>query len=176
MGWPKTMGKHTDPQSAVQNIFKVLSIAQMVSRMDEKQIQFWQSLSAMGTVSQHPASLIEIRSLVRARFCELVAIRTGKAERKGEFFLTWALSMMDLIIGKAIPLVLAELPLVIDITAALLGKANPPRDALDLAVIYEQENLDRLGALLLYMNLPVEGAPDLYMAAKQWANSEYGDE
>jgi EAL and modified HD-GYP domain-containing signal transduction protein len=77
-------------------------------------------------------------AIIRARCCEVLGEHLASAHRDTGFFLLGMCSLLDAMLGKAMPAALHDLPLAADIRDALLGKGNPSRSILDAVVAYER--------------------------------------
>ncbi len=66
--------------------------------------------------------------------------------------------------------VLAELPLAPDVSAALVGEQNPLRDALQAVISYEQGNWGEFSQLAKKLGLKEEALGELYLQALHWSS------
>ncbi len=113
-------------------------IKQALVLLGERPLRKWASLVALTCLAQDkPAELI-ITTLVRARFCELLADTAQMADREFELFMTGLFSTLDVLLDRELDEVLMELPLSIDVKAALLGSASPLGRMLMLAIARER--------------------------------------
>lgn len=76
--------------------------------------------------------------LIRAKFMELIAINTGKNDKKSEYFLTGMFSSIDILMNRNMKELTNELPLSTDVKKALLGESNEIKKILDIVISYEE--------------------------------------
>ncbi len=125
----------------------VESIRQALMLIGRDTVRRWAALAVLaGLGGTQPSELLTIAT-VRARFCELLAERTGGAGSGGAAFLVGLCSMLDVILERPMPDVLDELGLGPDIRGTLLGRDTPLRGLLDCVVAYEHG--DWTGSLVL---------------------------
>jgi len=77
-----------------------------------------------------------MQAMIRGRFCELVAIRSGSGEPAARF-LVGMLSRIDVLLGQPMDLVLDRLPVSADVRDALQQGTGPHAASLALAYAYE---------------------------------------
>ena len=152
---------------------EIRSVRHAIALMGETQLKKWLAVSAIGAMGTDKPSELVVRSLARARFCELMAEKLGMKERMPDMFLMGLLSLMDCILGRPTAELLKDLPVQAEIKAALTGQPGRFRDVYDLVRAYERAQWEKLVELLSWLKLPEEGVPDVYMAAAQWADMIY---
>ena len=133
-------------------------------------IKRWINLFALrGLGADKPDTLIII-SIIRARFCELMAGPAGFPGREFELFLLGMFSLIDAFLDKEISEILAELPLVADVRDALLTHQGRLWDLLTLVVAYEKGQWVIFSAAAKKMGLNEEVIKKTYFQAVAWAD------
>ncbi|CCQ12496.1 Predicted signal transduction protein [Pseudoalteromonas luteoviolacea B = ATCC 29581] len=133
--------------------------------------KFLSLLFAAQVSSEKPVELIKL-SLVRARFCEMLAQRHGKMKDTGMAFLTGMMSLMDAILDESMESVMNKLPLSIDIKDALLRRDGQLAAYLTLVIEYEHANWDKANQLAKQMGLSNDSVPECYQDALQWGHEQ----
>jgi EAL and modified HD-GYP domain-containing signal transduction protein len=147
----------------------VASIRHALTLLGEQNLRKWTSVVALVDLAQEkPAELI-VTSLVRARFCELLASRVGLANQQTDLFLLGLLSVMDAVLDRELGDVLSDMPLSEQVKAALLGEENSLRHALDSVVAHERADWNQLRNSFDRLALREGQFPELYPEAVQWA-------
>ncbi|MGC4019136.1 MAG: HDOD domain-containing protein [Muricomes sp.] len=80
--------------------------------------------------------------LIRAKFMELMAVKTGNAGSQFDYFLAGMFSSIDILMNKNMADVLDEILLPDSVKYTLIGRETPIKHALDVAINYEMMNLD----------------------------------
>ncbi len=131
----------------------------------------WVTLISLQTFSEgKPPELFTI-SLLRAKFCELIAEELhapGVTPDTG--FLLGMFSLIDALLNKPMEEVLKELSLSPELSAALLGEENDLRKILDLAIAYEQGHWDRVITLCGEQKIAPRQLKQNYDTVLEWYN------
>ena len=93
----------------------------------------------------------------------------GAAKRQSDYFFLGLLSCIDVIVGRPMRLVLAELPIAADVSGALTGEENPLGTALQAVISYEQGNWGEFSQSARKLGLNEDGFAELYMQALHWS-------
>ena len=110
-------------------------------------------------------------SMIRARFCEQLAILEGSQDI-GKAFLTGMMSLIDAILDESIDKVMEQLPLATEIKSAIMDGEGKLAEFLDLAKAFERGNWQEESNLEKELNLPSEKIPALYAEALNWADEQ----
>lgn len=156
---------------------QILSVRMAMVLLGEDELRKWLTLAALpGLASDKPDSLAET-AVLRARTCELLAVRAGLAARSGEFFLMGMFSLLDAFMGRPLDELLAELGLSRDVTEALLGDAalgNPAARIYRLALAVERADWDTVAVLATALGLSVERVSEVCFEAAAWCTRIFG--
>jgi EAL and modified HD-GYP domain-containing signal transduction protein len=101
-------------------------------------VRRWAAVAVVAGLGRHAPDEVVIMAIVRARFCELLAGQAAGDDAAGEGFLIGLCSLLDVILGRSMADILDDLPLTVDVKAALFGRDNRPRRLLDCVMAYER--------------------------------------
>ena len=132
----------------------------------------WVTLISLQTFSENkPPELFTI-SLLRAKFCELIAHEIKRPDLTPDTgFLLGMFSLLDVLLSQPMEEVLKEVGLSSELNAALLGEDNILRHVLDLVIAYEQGDWDKVIACCRRENIPVEHLQPCYDEVLKWYNT-----
>ena len=150
---------------------EIHSIRQALALMGMVELRKWLSLLAMSAVSRDKPGELMMHSLVRARFCELLAPKTGFTKLSSELFLLGLFSMIDAFLDRPKLEIFESLPLSDEIKDALLNSQGPFHPVFELVRSYERGGWDDLSRLAQLLNLNETEIPQLYLDSIEWASS-----
>ena len=149
----------------------VLSVRHAFSLLGERESVRWIRMATTLVMGQEKSSDLVLSSLVRARFCELIAPRVEHG--KSDLFLMGMLSLMDAILAVPIGMVIEELCLDPDIKAQLLcaktSNNTPLSPIYDLMLAREAGDWGRVTQLGKRLNLALSFVADASHEAMRWA-------
>ena len=135
-------------------------------------VKRWVTLISLQTFSEDKPPELFTLSLLRAKFCELIA---GELKRPGltqdTGFLIGMFSLLDVLLMLPMEEVLKEVALADDLNAALLGEDNDLRRILDLVIAYEKGDWDKVIACCEREHIPVDHLKPKYDAVLEWYNA-----
>lgn len=135
-------------------------------------VKRWVTLISLQTFSEDKPPELFTLSLLRAKFCELIA---GELKRPGltqdAGFLIGMFSLLDVLLMLPMEEVLKEVALADDLNAALLGEDNDLRRILDLVIAYEKGDWDKVIACCEREHIPVDHLKPKYDAVLEWYNA-----
>ena len=164
---------------ALRSVTKINSIRQAIVRLGFKELIKWlYILSLRGNQTEKSEWLTELFyiSLIRARMCELVAIRMNKKEESSAYFLTGMFSLVDALLGMEMDAVLELMPLQEDICEALKGSTNNLKATLDLTLSIERGSWEDVETGCHHLQLDEEVGLGCYNEAFNWARELMNDE
>lgn len=135
-------------------------------------VRRWVTLVSLQTFSEDKPPELFTLSLMRAKFCELIAAklkRPGLTADTG--FLLGMFSLLDVLLNLPMEEVLKEVNLSDELTDALLGKDNDLRRLLDLVIAYEKGDWDTVIAYCEQENLSPEFLQPTYDNVLEWYNA-----
>ena len=150
----------------------VLSVGNALTLLGEKESVRWiRMATALGMGQDKPSDLV-LSSLVRARFCELIAPRVEHG--KADLFLLGMLSLIDAMLSVPMGMVVEELCLDPAIKAQLLGakmgKKTPLSPIYDLMVAREAGDWGLVTHLGKQLNLSLSFVAETSNASMRWAH------
>jgi c-di-GMP-related signal transduction protein len=149
---------------------EVSSIMHALELLGVEEITKWASLAILMELgSDQPQELLRL-CLLRARFSEKLAAETGLKEQKSEFFFMGLFSCMDVLLGRPMEEIVEDLPIQVSIKEALLGKTNPLKIALDIAIAYEKANWTDFPPLASQFGVEESEVPQIYSESVEWAD------
>ncbi len=149
------------------------SIRHAIFLLGEREIRLWASLVALTSMGEDKPQELVVTSLVRASWCESLAGKIGMQGREGDLFLLGLFSMMDAILDRPLPEILAQLPVPEEIRTALLHRNNRLAHVLALVEAYEQGDWEKLTGLAASLGIDEASIPGTYLAAVEWARQVF---
>jgi EAL and modified HD-GYP domain-containing signal transduction protein len=150
---------------------QVQTLQQALMMLGEIGIKKWVSMVALTDMGADKPFELVVTSVVRAKFCESMAVRIGFDERAHEAFLMGLLSLIDTLLGRPLPELLASLPITEDVRQALLGDDNALGKVHHLAVAYENGDWAEVSRLSAALDVSEAAIPEIYLKAIEWGNS-----
>ncbi|MCP4216108.1 MAG: HDOD domain-containing protein [bacterium] len=151
----------------------VRSVGHALALLGKRDVKKWLSIIALSGIGSDTPEEVMRTAVVRARLCELIGQELG-LESKSEsanFFFMGIFSMADVLLGRPMLEVLAELPLETGVKAALLGEHNRYSRILHLVLSYEEADWENTARLSKELNLGQGRLPAHYLDAVQWAKT-----
>lgn len=150
---------------------EISTIKQALVVLGKYELKKFISLLFTASVGEEkPIELLKV-TLVRARFCEQLAILDGNKDSE-KAFLTGLMSLIDAILDQPFEHLLQQLPLAQEIKYALIKKKGKLANYLSLAVAYEKGNWELENKLEHSLNVSDEQVPMCYSEAIEWANEQ----
>jgi c-di-GMP-related signal transduction protein len=150
----------------------VLSIRHAFNLLGERELVRWIRMACTLAMGQGKSSDLTLSSLVRARFCELIAQKIKHCE--SDLFLMGMLSLMDAMLEVPIGVVIERLPLDRDVKAQLLcgktGNRTPLSPIYELMLARESGDWESVTKLGKQLNLSVVHVAASYNDAMRWAH------
>jgi c-di-GMP-related signal transduction protein len=151
------------------------SISQALVLLGEQEVRKWASLVALTFVGEDKPSEVLVTSLIRARFCELVAQETGLAGHTTELFMMGMLSMLDVLVGRPLEELLEKIHVSHKIREALGDGNSQYSDIFRLILDYERADWQRIDAAAEKHGLDRQTISFLYLQAVEWTDQAIGN-
>lgn len=147
------------------------SIGQALRLIGREAVHRWLALILVSNAGEDGELQHELlrHTLVRARFCELIADRAGSPEGTEAAFLVGLLSTLDALLGVSMEQALAEIDLSAPLREALLERTGPLAGTLELAAAYEQADWDAVTRGCRDCGLEAAFLARMYMDSLRWA-------
>ena len=117
---------------------QITSIKQALVLLGEREIKNWISLVALAGMGDDKPEELAVQSIIRAKFCQVLAPYAGLAQKAEDLFLLGLLSMIDAFLDRPLEEVLREIPIDDEIKKALLGLASPLGKVYQFVRAYEK--------------------------------------
>lgn len=132
----------------------------------------WVTLVSLQTFSEDKPPELFTLALLRAKFCELIAIEMKRPGLTPDTsFLLGMFSLLDVLLNQPMEEVLKEVALTDDLNAALLGEDNDLRRLLDLVIAYEKGDWDTVIAHCERENISAAHLKPTYDKVLEWYNA-----
>jgi len=149
----------------------ITNIRQALSRIGSRELKKWISMLALAVMAEDKPSELIVLSLVRARFCELAAIASGREAQQSQFFLLGLFSLLDAIVEQPMDVLLEEMPLADDVKGALLGEEGVPQCFLQLSTSVETGQWHKVVILAEKLKLDEAELGEFYRDAMVFATA-----
>ena len=150
----------------------VLSVRHALNLLGERELVRWLRMATTLVMGQGKSSDLVLSSLVRARFCELIAPKVEHGQ--SDLFLMGMLSLIDVILETPMGVVVDGLALDADTKAQLVGGKTHAKTPLspiyDLMVAREGGDWETVTAMGKQLNLSLCFMAESYNEAMRWAH------
>lgn len=109
-------------------------------------------------------------SLIRAKFCELVAARTSTNNIANDAFMVGLFSLLDVILGLPLEELVAQIAVSPEVARALEANSGELYPYVQLARLYEQRMWDEASDVAHEIGLPNSAISELMNQAAKWAD------
>ncbi|OEU49311.1 MAG: hypothetical protein BA862_12435 [Desulfobulbaceae bacterium S3730MH12] len=117
-----------------------------------------------------PSELVRL-SLVRAKFCELLALQSRFKNVSMEMFLLGLFSLIDSMLETKMEVIMEKLPIAKEIKQALSSQTGDYIYFLKAVVAYERGQIPTFTRALEQINVDQALVPDMYLESLQYANT-----
>jgi c-di-GMP-related signal transduction protein len=151
---------------------KIKSVKQALVLLGEKTIKNWISFVALASMAVDKPEELLVLTIVRARFCEMLAPYFNLSDRKDDSFLMGLFSLIDAFLDRPLSQILAEIPIDDPIKLALLGEPSRLGEIYQYTLSYEKA---AWGDLQKPIITPDEDTTplSLYLEALKWGQAFY---
>ncbi|GAB4272302.1 hypothetical protein [Thermincola ferriacetica] len=125
---------------------------------------------ALRSLAENKPDEIMTCSVIRARLGELIAPGIGLQGCESELFMVGLFSMIDVLIGRPMSAILADLPVSDRIRHAPMGKACCYHDVLSMIKAYEKADWETFFWYAEDLGLNTGQMPKMYIEALEWSN------
>jgi c-di-GMP-related signal transduction protein len=148
---------------------EIRSVRHALTILGEREIRKWVSVVAtLALGKEKPGELVQT-ALLRGHFCELISRKLR--QRKADYFLLGLVSLMDAILGLAMPEVLRRVSVDKEIRQALLREPSPLLAVYELVLAHEAADWTRCRVLAEQMKLEDALIAELYLDSISWARA-----
>ncbi|MEM1142377.1 MAG: HDOD domain-containing protein [Pseudomonadota bacterium] len=148
---------------------RVESIREGVVYLGRDTIRNLVTVFTMGTVEDRPTELMTM-ALLRARFCELVALEQDRDD-SAAYFTVGMFSVLDALMNASIEDVVGTLAVGPEMRAALVSRGGEKGEVLNIAINLERGEFN----VLMDAQLSAEQLASLHQQAREWADGIVAD-
>ncbi|MGA2500941.1 MAG: EAL domain-containing protein [Tepidisphaeraceae bacterium] len=156
--------------SAVGVRHRITSIKQALAMLGEEPLRKWASLAALSALGDGKPPELLVTCLVRARFCELLGPFVGLPGRALDTFLMGLFSAMDALMDQPLDLVISDIPVAADVSAALLGANTLLGKTYRMVLAFERGNSAMAEFIARDIKVPLPHVSELYQQALHWVD------
>jgi EAL and modified HD-GYP domain-containing signal transduction protein len=149
---------------------QVDSIRQAIVYLGEREIRRFVTLVIVSELAaDKPTELVRL-SVIRARWCELLAEHSQRAQDVSEVFLLGLFSLIDAILDTPMEQMMEKLPLSDEVKEALTLRQGPLAPFLQAVVFYEQGDSKQCLQALRMIKVDPAKVYDLYLEAVKFSS------
>jgi EAL and modified HD-GYP domain-containing signal transduction protein len=150
---------------------EVTSVRQAIQYLGADEIRRFVSLVIISEVAaDKPEELIRL-SIIRARFCELLAMAADSSQETSKFFLLGLFSLLEPLLDTPIDNVMQKLPLADALKEALIEQKGVLFPYLEIVTEYERGELEKCIEVIHAVGVDEEEVSSFYMEAVHFAGS-----
>ena len=149
---------------------EISSIKQAITLLGERGIRSFLSLIAMTNLSQDKPDELIRSSIIRAKFCELMANCIVTRPDSSELFTLGLFSSIDAILDDTMENIMGKLPLSEAIKVALINGEGKLKPYLEMAKCYERGDWEGYTKITNDVRIVDEKLPDFFLEALTWAD------
>ena len=153
---------------------QVTSLRHALVLLGVAQFRKWASLVAVAKMSDDRPMELATTSLIRARFCELLAPLAHEQKHELDAFLVGMFSLVDTIVGRPLEEVLREIAVPPAVATALLEGKSKLAKIFQLAVAMERGEWESVTALCAELKIDEPKLPDLHQKSIRWVSEILG--
>jgi EAL and modified HD-GYP domain-containing signal transduction protein len=149
---------------------QVKSIRHALLLLGENEIRKWIGLISVAALGEGGPPILVAMALIRGAFCESFAALVGEPRRQPDYFFLGLLSSIYVLLRRPMRVILGDLPIAKDVSAALMGEDSPKRDVLEAVLNYERGNWEECFRLAKRLSLKEEKVCELHLRALHWSH------
>lgn len=153
---------------------RIESVRHALIYLGEVPLKRWASLIAICEIGQGKPSELAVTGLTRARFCELIR-SVGETDDGTGAFLSGLLSTLDVMIGRPMDELLAEVGVSPEIEAAIRGDDTPMGRALELVKALERGHWERAAEAAEALGVSERAYAGCYREAVRWVDHIFSE-
>ncbi len=151
-------------------IQEVKTVQHAVAYLGEKELRRFILLAIISELAMDkPGELVRL-SLVRAKFCELLAEKSKYKRATDEIFLMGLFSFIDAMLDTKMTLIMDKLPLSTEVKDALTFEKGPYANFMKAIVAYERKQAILFDQYMVELEIDDASITDIYLVAIKYAN------
>ncbi len=149
---------------------EVKTVKHAIAYLGEKELRRFVLLTLVSELaSDKPGELVRL-SLVRAKFCELLANESRFQSLADEVFLMGLFSFIDAMLDTDMKTIMEKLPISDNIKEALSQKTGTCSYFLKAAIFYERRQEGNFEKIVRELGVDTAKVPNIYLTAAKYAN------
>ncbi len=150
---------------------KISDLRHALNYMGQVEVKKFIALLALANLGDSkPFELLHL-SLIRAKFCDLVAQSRLMNNNPPEGFLVGLFSLLDALLDQSMLTIVEKLPIGEKIKSALCGQQNELKCLLDLVQAYEQGQWQDVEDCNQQLSLDINQSQNIYYQSLQWGRA-----
>lgn len=151
-------------------IQKVTSVKNAIAFLGEKELRRFLLLVIVSKLAEEKSSELIRHSLLRAKFCELLAKNSSFAEYELDLYMLGMFSLIDTIMESDMAVIMERLPISDMVRDALVLHQGAFAPFLEAMITYERRQSARFAQILQTLSIDVQIVPELYLEALKYSN------
>lgn len=149
----------------------IKSLRQALTLIGGNEIKSWLNFIIINNISSNKPDILTENSLIRAKFCELIALNSSLRNISDDAYLMGMLSLIDVILDKSMDEILNEVMVTEGIRAALVGsETSSLGNILNTVKAYEEGNWKGVLTYSKEFELSEGVLSKAYLESCQWVN------
>lgn len=153
-----------------RRVCEISSIKQAIVLLGERGMRGFVSLIAMSKLAADKPDELVRSSVIRAKFCELMAQFKSDGLDPSELFTIGLFSLIDAILDDTMENLLGMLPLTDSIKKALLEKEGKLYQYLELSIAYQMAEWNKVSKIANTVRMDESKLPEYFAEAVAWAD------
>jgi c-di-GMP-related signal transduction protein len=153
-----------------RRVCEISSIKQAIVLLGERGMRGFVSLIAMSKLAADKPDELVRSSVIRAKFCELMAQFKSDGLDPSELFTIGLFSLIDAILDDTMENLLGKLPLTDSIKNALLEKEGKLYQYLELSIAYQMAEWEKVSNIANIIRMDESKLPEYFAEAVAWAD------
>jgi EAL and modified HD-GYP domain-containing signal transduction protein len=149
---------------------EIRSLRHALTLLGTNEVRKWVSLVALACMGEDKPKELVVSAVMRAKFCENLALNIGLKNRATELFLMGLLSMLDVILERPLAEILSEVRVSKDVKSALLSGVNLFRYVYELVLAYERGMWSRATQFAASLRTSEPLVTQAYLDAINWGH------
>lgn len=149
---------------------KVKSVKHAIAYLGEKELRRFLLLVLVSELAmEKPTELVRL-SLVRAKFCELLAQHSILSAYDLEIFMVGLFSFMDTMLDAEMHVIMDKLPVSDAVKDALVHRSGMYSPFIEAIIAYERRQDQQFLEVISDLSIPSQKVPELYLEAVKYSN------
>lgn len=153
---------------------KVKSIKQAIVILGEDETIKWLYLFVVRSMGENKPNELVAIALMRAKFAELIVMKTEYSGKSMNAYFTGILSTIDAILDRPMNEIVDELSLPEEVSKTLKGETCFINSVISLVYAYERGEWDKVNIISKGLNIAASEIPDIYYETLKWLKKHIG--